>query len=383
VDHVPRIALLIETVTARGRELISGIAGYRAARPGWTARLVLGAVADLPELGQTLACDGYIVHGASVEQAEQVRNADQPTVFIDDLPPDPDRRIGSVGLNEAAIGRAAAEHFADLGLERVALLQREGAAYCANRRSGLDQTLRAKGAALAAELSMSCDEGEAAVMRRLASWLGELPRPVGVFACDDCGAFRVVEAAALAGLAVPDEIAVLGVNDDPLYTKIALPALSSVRAPFQAVGHAAARMLHAILQGQPPPPSRLVFDPIGVASRRSTDILASDDPELRAAIQFIRDNARRPIQVADLLEAVPMSRRSLERRFRDNLGRSPQQEIQRVRLTMARTMLAETDRPIQEVATLAGFSDADRLAAVFRKVFGQTPTDYRNQFRRR
>jgi LacI family transcriptional regulator len=230
-------------------------------------------------------------------------------------------------------------------------------------------------------LPFDCDSADA--VRRLHAWLGGLPRPIGVFACDDAAAFNAIEAARQAGLSVPDEVAMLGVGDDPALVALARPELSSVRLAYEPLGVAAADTLQRMMTGEPPPSDRLKFQPVEVASRGSTDVLTVADPDLVAAVQFIRGHAHKPIQVGDILEAVPASRRSLERRFREHLGRSPQQEIQRVRIETARRLLAETDLTVYQIAAQSGFSDPDRLTSVFRKVVGLTPTDYRQQFRRR
>lgn len=378
-----RVALFIEAHTAQGRGLLRGIAEERTTKPTMS---VYVDIADpwrmLPAVAEG-DCDGIIAHLSTAEHREQLTALGRPIVFIDDVTPTPERRIASVGLNERSIGRLAADHLAELRLRHFAMASREDAAYCTGRAAGFEAGLAAAGFAVDSMTSLPFAGGSIDEIHRLGAWLESLPTPIGIFACDDEAAFNTIEAARRVGRSVPDDVAVLGVSDDPTLVTLARPQLSSVRVAYEPIGSAAAQLLQRMLEGEPAPAERVRFDPVEVARRGSTDVLAVADPDLVAAVQFVRDHAHRPIQVVDILEAVPMSRRSLERRFREHLGRSPQQEIQRVRVDTARRLLAETTLAIHEVATKAGFSDPDRLASVFRKVVGETPSAYRERFRRR
>lgn len=383
MEPVYRVALLVDANNPQGREFAEGIAGFRSEGSAWSICLCPTPVERGIELLRSGACDGAIVHVESDRDRELLPVPGLPAVLIDDAPADADANIGSVGVDQRAVGRLAGEHLAGLGLRETAMCQREGGLFCGSRRAGFIEAVRAASGEVAPELAIDPALDAAQIVQRMIDWLTDLPKPIGVFACDDFGALHVLEAAKRAGLSVPDQVAVLGANDDKLLTKLADPPLSSVQVPLQAVGYEAARMLQEFMAGRTPADRRVTYSPIDVASRRSTDVLTVADQDLVDAIKFIRERAHTPIQVVDVLEKVPVSRRSLERRFRQYLGRSPQQEIQRVRLEKARSLLADSDRPIHEVATQSGFHDPDRMAAVFRKVVGMTPSDYRNQFRRR
>ena len=184
---------------------------------------------------------------------------------------------------------------------------------------------------------------------------------------------------------MPEEVALVGVDNDDLLCELARPALSSVALPAERIGFEAARLLDQLLTrprarsvGQP-----LLLAPLGVVTRRSSDVLAIDDPEVAAAVRFIREHAYEPIQVKDVLGEVPVSRRTLERRVRAALGYGIWEEIRRAHMERGRALLAETEMPMSEVAKHAGFSDARQLSVVFRQETGLTPTDYRRQFRAR
>jgi LacI family transcriptional regulator len=192
---------------------------------------------------------------------------------------------------------------------------------------------------------------------------------------------QFLEVARANGYRVPEDFAVLGVgNMDPI-CELAYPQLSSIRTAAEAAGFEAARLLDRLMQGDAPPAERVEFPPLGVVTRRSTDVLAVTDDDLATAMRFIRDHAAETITVDDVVEAACVSRSTLERRFRATLGRSPQDEIYRVRLERARHLLAETDWPMAQVAKEAGFHDGRRMSEVFHAHTGEAPTMYRRKTR--
>jgi LacI family transcriptional regulator len=193
---------------------------------------------------------------------------------------------------------------------------------------------------------------------------------------------QVSEACQLADLRVPDDVAIVGVDDDDLLCELGRPSLSSVALPSEQIGAEAAALLERLLHGKPPPPGPILLPPREVVVRQSSDILAITDPDVAAAVRFIRNHGSRTIQVADVLEAVPVSRRGLEWWFRRIIRRGIWEEIRRVHLERGKTLLAGSELPMAEVARRAGFTDARQLSVVFRQETGLTPTAYRRQFRR-
>lgn len=378
-----RVALLIDANNPQGREILEGLAGFRAAGPSWSVYLcAMPAEGGLAFL-RSRQWEGAVVQVRTAADPRELADAGIPLVMIHDAPGDPPQQVGTVGIDQHAVGRAAGEHFVGLGLRQATMAQRADGLSGQSRRAGFVEALRQAEVEMPEQLVMPSGLHATEILQRMSQWLAGLPKPVGIFASDDFEALHILEAARRSGLSAPDEVAVLGANDDELLTKLADPQLSSVQAPWPAVGFAAAQMLQTMMDGRVPEDYRRIFAPTGVTARGSTDILTVADRELAQAIRFIRERAHTPIQVVDVLEKVLISRRSLERRFRQYLGRSPQQEIQRVRLELAKTKLAESDLPIHEVAAQSGFHDPDRMAAVFRAVIGMSPSEYRAQFRRR
>lgn len=208
-------------------------------------------------------------------------------------------------------------------------------------------------------------------------WLQSLPRPVGLMACNDMRGQHVLDACLRVNIAVPEELAVIGVDDDSVLCNLCHPPLSSIVPNAQRVGYEAAALLDRMMSGQTPPTEPLLIPPMGVTIRQSTDVLAIDDPIVAAAVRFIRERACQGCGMKDLLRHVPMSRSLLERRFRQHLGRSPQAEIRAVQLKRVKQLLAESDLSLDQIAGLAGYAHPEYMSVVFKRETGQTPGQYR------
>jgi LacI family transcriptional regulator len=215
----------------------------------------------------------------------------------------------------------------------------------------------------------------------LAEWLAELPKPIGLMACNDDRGRQVLDACRAAGVAVPLEIAVVGVDNDELMCELSDPPLSSVALNAEAGGYRAAALLDRMMRGRLRKPQRLVVEPLRVVERRSTEASAVADQEVAAALEFIHNYAADPVGIEDVVRHVSISRRALELKFRDAVGRTPHQELQRVRMNRARQLLLETDLPIPKVAAAAGFTSGAYLAQVFHRQFGKTPAQVRREYR--
>jgi LacI family transcriptional regulator len=213
---------------------------------------------------------------------------------------------------------------------------------------------------------------------QIAKCLRGLPRPVGIFACNDMRGQQVLDACTRLGWSVPEEAAVVGVDDDALLCELSDPPLSSVIPSAERLGYEAAELLDQLMRGEAQPTVADRFlPPVGVSTRQSTDVLAIDDPQTAAAVRFIREQACQGATVADILKAVPQSRTALERKFRKYLGRSPQSEIRNVQIKRAKQLLAETDLKLDRIAELTGFEHPEYLSVVFKRETGQTPGHFR------
>jgi LacI family transcriptional regulator len=207
------------------------------------------------------------------------------------------------------------------------------------------------------------------------------PKPLAVLASNDVAAADVLSACLRLGIPVPESVAILGVDDDDLVVSIARPALASIEIPARQLGYEAAALLERLMDGAKPPRKPILLAPTGIIVRASADIFAVDDPDVAEALRFIRENAAEPIRVHDVLAHVALSRRTLERRFVKQLGRTPLAEIHRVHLDRAKRLLIDTDLAIPAVAHAAGFGDDTRFNFMFRRDAGMPPTAYRKKFR--
>jgi LacI family transcriptional regulator len=215
----------------------------------------------------------------------------------------------------------------------------------------------------------------------MAAWLRALPKPVGVLACYDVRGQQVLEACHEAGLPVPDDVAVIGVHNDELLCDLCDPPLTSVIPDARRAGYEAAALLERMMEGERVPVATRTIEPLGVAARQSTDVVAVADARVAAAVRFIRERATTGIDVSDVLRAVPMSRTLLERKFKQLLGYSPHEQIQRVRLERAKALLATTELPVAAVAERVGIEHPEYLSVAFRRATGLSPREYRTRHR--
>ncbi len=317
-----------------------------------------------------------------------------PTIALDlsahQLRPDhPLSRLSEVASDSYGAARLAAEHLLERGLRHYAYVGVHGRVWSERRQEGFCERVREAGfeAQVYAPPRAVRDRVWEREQPVLARWLSNLPRPIGLLACNDERGREVLEACRVGGLQVPEEIAVVGVDNDELLCELADPPLSSVALNAEAGGYRAAalldRMMRARLRGRATrtKPQRLLVEPLRVVTRRSTDIVAQGDPEIAAALRFLHDHAGELIGVGDVVKRLLISRRASRFAFARPSAGPIREELERIRLERAKRLLLETDHPIPRVAEAAGFASPSYLAQVFRKSVGQTPARYRRQGR--
>jgi LacI family transcriptional regulator len=335
----------------------------------WGATGVIGRILNAQTARKILAC-GLPAIGIDFPQAKAARKGALA-------------KISEIRTDSHQAGRLAAEHFLDRGFRHFAFCGFSGRDWSNRREEGFCQRLQEAGYASTVYQSvrpkrlLSWEEEQP----RVVAWLKALPRPVGIMACNDDRGRQVLEASLLAGLSVPDDVAVVGADDDHVICNLSNPPLSSVVFNIEQAGYRAAELLDGLMAGRITEPQEIVVDPLRVVARRSTDVIAVEDRHVARSLQFIRDQVRQPIGVVDVVTAAGISRRGLEIRFRRALGHSIRSEIQRVRLAFARQLLAETHLPIQRIAELAGFSSLPYFSNVFHREVGLTLAEYRRRSR--
>ncbi len=212
-------------------------------------------------------------------------------------------------------------------------------------------------------------------------WLDSLEKPVGLMACYDVRARHVLIACRSLGILVPEEVAVIGVDNDELLCELTSPPLSSIEQGSRAMGRAAAALLDRLMAGEKPRQLKFVVDPEGIVSRRSSDAMMIQDADVAQALRHIRQHVGEGIQVSDVVRTVAVSRSTLEVRFKAFTGRTIHAEIQRAQVERARQLVATTNLPLRQVAVAAGFRYLQHMATVFRLHTGQTPGEYRKRSR--
>jgi LacI family transcriptional regulator len=380
-DGVRKVALLIETSNRYGRDLLYGVRDWMREGERWAIRFTeQGRRAPLPTWLKDWQGDGIIARVDSPQIAAALRRTRLPVVDVSA------ERFSSefsrVSIDNGAVARLAAEHLATKGFLDFA--------YCGDRRFLWSRQRGVEFRRCLAEKGRRCVDfgepagtakpGSDAEIRAIARWLKGLPKPVGVFACYDGRALQVLEACQLLGLHVPDQVAVLGVDNDELVCELANPPLSSVQPNARRSGYEAAALLARLMGGEKKAvaPTHQV-QPVRVVERQSTDVVAVADVKVAAALKFIRLHACEGMDVGDVLRAVPMSRTRLEQKFKALLGHSPHRQLVQQRIARAKHLLAESKIAISEVAEQAGFDNASYLSVAFRRETGLSPFAYRSK----
>lgn len=283
--------------------------------------------------------------------------------------------------NNKAIATLAADHLLERGFKHFAFCGYARTpinGWSQEREEAFVKYLKKKaGSCTVFQDSYRLDRDWAAVQRSLGQWLRKLPKPVGVMAANDMRGRQVLEACRAYELAVPDDVAVIGVDNDELLCRLSSPPLSSVEQGARRLGYAAAALLDRMMRGRNSRQRHFVIDPLSVVTRQSTDVLAIDDPKLAKAMAFIREHASENIKVPHVVSAVAISRSGLETRFASALGYSIRTAIRRTQLERARRLVLETDMPLKQVASEAGFRSVQHMTTLFVKTFGQTPGKHR------
>ncbi|MEX2213214.1 MAG: DNA-binding transcriptional regulator [Phycisphaeraceae bacterium] len=383
----PRIALLIESSRAYGRGLLHGIAQYARVHGHWSIFQQERMLDDpAPRWIERWKGDGIIARLENPELVEVVRRLKIPTIDVRGLFELPD--IPLVETDDDKVIRLAIKHLRERGFHHFAFCGFAGANYSERRLRYLRRQLGdlnlplhiyAQGTATLKTQTVEIETRGTLYDQTIASWLASLPRPIGLIACNDIRGQQVLNAARDAGIAVPEEIAVIGVDNDEVVCDLSDPPLTSVEPDTRRIGYEAAAVLDGLMRGKHPKDHKTFVRPAGVITRQSTDILAIADRDIASAVRFIRQHATEEISVEDVLEQVPMSRSTLERRFSKLIGHSPKTEILRVRLDRVKRLLAETDYSLAAIAGMTGFKHAEYLSTVFKQKMGKTPGQFRGK----
>ncbi len=360
-----------------------GVARY-AAEHGWHL------VPDMMYTGQVplgWKGDGIISFmGYREDLVRFIRAARVPRVELTLVRDDVCPGIPRVEGDNETIGRLAARHFLERGFRHVAWAPFQDDTINGERLRGLAGELARRGLpcrTLPTARALHGPRAQEPWARRRAALLRELrrlPRPLAIFAYNDCVAADLVHACQEARLLVPEEVAVLGVDNDPFICECVTVPLSSVLHDLEGMAYAGAALLDRLMRGATPPSRVVRVPPRGIVKRKSTDILAVEDVKVSKTLRHIWDRYPDPLlQVGDLVKAAETSRRTLERAFRRHLGRSLHDEIRRVRLDRVKAMLTETRESVTAIAAATGFTRPAHLFRLFRQATGTSPRTFRRR----
>jgi LacI family transcriptional regulator len=376
-----KVAVILQLWQNFDRGILQGIASYVREGHDWSVFVEEVEHQRIPDF-KAWDGDGLIVNFDNPHVVRALRGVDKPIIAVGGGGGwhNPASGIPYVATDDETIGRLAAGHLMDCGLRNFAFCgypKNRTNLWMMNRKHGFTQRL--------AEAGFACHSFHGRhttathwhdVLAELSAWLRRLPLPVGIMGCYDYRARHVLEACKSLGLRVPDDVALIGVDND-IICELADPPLSSIEQGRFRIGYTAAATLELMMSGKRRVPKRQTIDPVGLVPRQSTDILCVADPALATALRMIREHACQGIQADTVAERIGLSRNTLDKRCKEHIGRTIDLEIRRLRLECAKDLLARTTLPLREVARKAGFGSEQYLSSVFSKTIGCRPSQYR------
>lgn len=377
-----RIALVFKTRLEENAKILNGISTFNRFHEKWHAFVDDQAVAqnDPDWLLSKSKWDGIICKHSAGELYTECLRLGIPCV---DLSDDPKvyEGIPKIRPDNSAIGNIGAEHLMERGLRYFGFCSFSNEDWAIERRDGFIEALKLTNHtceyfenAYPKVSNPHWDEGEEEL---IGEWLENLPKPIGIMACNDMRALQVIHACRNRDIQIPDEVAVLGANNDIVRCELSLPQLSSIPVNAEYYGQKAAKVITDMIHGIQPEQKVEYIDPLDVVTRRSTDFLKIDDPHVTQALMIIKERACKGVSVDEIVEEIHVSRSLLERRFRKFLGKSPQAEIRNVQINRIKGLLRETDYTLANIAELTGFEHPEYMCVVFKKSTSLTPNQYR------
>jgi LacI family transcriptional regulator len=378
-----KVALLINPSRKYTQGILSGIARYSRFRGTWNFYRPLDyrekkAKTNLLQIMKDLKPDGVLMR--EPPGMDKIIMMNIPAVTFP-YSQETFSKIANAVVDHVAVGEMAAKHFIDRGFSHFAYIGFEDWWWSLKRKEGFQKTLQQTGYEILAYSSATkkklkwSDE-----LPQIADWIRSLPKPIAVMACNDDRGELVIEACKIANVPVPEEVSVIGVDNDQLVCDLCNPPLSSISLSLEKSGYEAAKLLDQLMSKKLESPHNIFIIPTHVATRRSTDTLAIDDKEVAAALRFIKNNIKKNLCVSDVVDNVALSRRVLEKRFRTLLNKSIHVEIKQNRIKLMEQMLYDNTMSIMEIAHELNFDDVTHFSRYFHNEKGLSPSKYRKKF---
>ena len=289
---------------------------------------------------------------------------------------------GTIMTDSKSIGKMGAEYFIQKGFRRAAFCGLTGMLWSTHREEFFIETAKSKQMSI---YNYSFDYPRTEIQREsiinsLTKWLNKLPKPIGIMAANDLCGKLILDACRIASIEVPQEVSVLGVDNDDIFCELTWASLSSIELSTEKAGYESAALLEALITGKNPQQTTIRVEPVVIKERRSTDIIAVEDKLVSDILIFIKENSHRPLQSQDIVDEFSISRRSLYSKFKDSLGISIHEAIRKARVEKICKLLIESNFSIKEIAYKCGFSDLDHVSRYFKKEKGMSPSQFRSQY---
>jgi LacI family transcriptional regulator len=389
MKKLPKVALLIETSRTYGRELVRGIMRYSRTHGPWVFPwvyyrqdiLYLSKYINYVEMEDVKKWHPDGIISRDFKGVEELENWNVPLFVAAGVTP-PNTNRNNIVPDDHLIGIMAAEHFLERGFHNFGFCGFDDMHWSRQRcksfcerisRSGFETNVYKQPIS---EINRTWYKEE----KILVKWLKNLPKPIGIMACNDDRGQHITEACSSAKIKVPYEVAIIGVDNDEYICDTSNPPLSSVELEIEKAGFRACALLAKMMAGKKLPPQTITVPPIRVVTRQSTDFIATDDKAVSQAIQFIKQNARGNVQVNEVVKHSGISRRYLHQKFMKILGHTIYDEIRRVRINLICQMLLDTDLSIAEIAFELKYDSPSHISRYFKQKMRMSPLDYRKKY---
>ena len=378
-----KVALVFKTRLEENQRILSAISKYNRFHENWTAFVDDQAVSQQnPEWLLKQSWDGVITRHSAPELVQACLERAIPIVDLSDGP-NFSNQVPKIRPDNQSIGHIGAEYFVEKGYQHFAFCGFSTEEWALDRENGFREALELTGRSChcfdSSYPKVNEPDWEEKEELKIQAWLDQLPQPLALMCCNDLRALQAMHACRQLDLRVPEEVAILGVNNETVRCELSNPQLSSIPLNTNYYGQMAAETLTRLMNGNSPESMDLLIDPLEVVTRRSTDMLCIEDKNVAEALHIIKNNACQGLTVDAVVQQVSVSRSILERRFRKHIGRSPQEEIRSVQIQKIKQLLKETDYTLAHIAEIAGFDHPEYMSVVFKKHLKMTPIQYRKK----